>query len=167
MRTQQQAEKEEQQRIKNLVLNYDLRESEDQDGDLTMPPLNPNTNIHNFSSLGHDKPAAYHHNRPENKTGKERSGQRARKLQLSDVDWYGRSQKDSKHHMDKSDQDTATPGADRGRDVPPTGTAVTPDENQPETCPVDMSLASKRRKHSSAGAHGRPRGRKVVRARRA
>jgi regulator of nonsense transcripts 2 len=33
MKNQQQAEKEEQQRIKTLVLNYDLRENEDQDGE--------------------------------------------------------------------------------------------------------------------------------------
>ena len=37
MRNQQQAEREEQQRIKNLVLNYEIRESEDQDG--SEPPL--------------------------------------------------------------------------------------------------------------------------------
>jgi regulator of nonsense transcripts 2 len=36
MKTQQQAEREEQQRIKNLVLNYDLRDGEDQDGDSTL-----------------------------------------------------------------------------------------------------------------------------------
>lgn len=34
MRNQQQAEREEQQRIKNLVLNYDLRENDEQDGKL-------------------------------------------------------------------------------------------------------------------------------------
>jgi regulator of nonsense transcripts 2 len=33
MKTQQQAEKEEQQRIKNLVLNYDLRENEGEEGE--------------------------------------------------------------------------------------------------------------------------------------
>ncbi|KAI1767231.1 ARM repeat-containing protein [Hypoxylon sp. FL1150] len=66
MKTQQQAEREEQQRIKNLVLNYDLRESEDADG--------------------HEKPPSYHPNRPD-KSIKERSGQRVRRLQLSDVDW--------------------------------------------------------------------------------
>ncbi|KAK6219556.1 MIF4G domain-containing protein [Colletotrichum tabaci] len=66
MKTQQQAEREEQQRIKNLVLNYDLRENEDPDG--------------------HEKPTSYHHNRPDR--GKDRGGQRVRKLQLSDVDWY-------------------------------------------------------------------------------
>lgn len=31
MKNQQQAEKEEQQRIKNLVLNYDLQQNEDQE----------------------------------------------------------------------------------------------------------------------------------------
>ncbi|KAK4156234.1 armadillo-type protein [Chaetomidium leptoderma] len=65
---QRQAAKEEQQRIKNLVLNYDLRENEDHEG--------------------HEKPPAHHHlNRLESRSGKER-GQRVRKLQLSDVDWY-------------------------------------------------------------------------------
>ncbi|CRK32867.1 hypothetical protein BN1708_019121, partial [Verticillium longisporum] len=34
MKNQQQVEREEQQRIKNLVLNYDLRENEEQDGEL-------------------------------------------------------------------------------------------------------------------------------------
>lgn len=33
MKNQQQAEREEQQRIKNLVLNYDLRENESEDGE--------------------------------------------------------------------------------------------------------------------------------------
>lgn len=32
MKTHRQAEKEEQQRIKNLVLNYDLQQSEDHEG---------------------------------------------------------------------------------------------------------------------------------------
>lgn len=32
MRSQQQAEREEQQRIKNLVLNYDLRENDGEEG---------------------------------------------------------------------------------------------------------------------------------------
>lgn len=34
MRSQQQAEREEQQRIKNLVLNYDLRENDGEEGEL-------------------------------------------------------------------------------------------------------------------------------------
>ncbi|KAI1802203.1 ARM repeat-containing protein [Daldinia bambusicola] len=90
MKTQQQAEREEQQRIKNLVLNYDLRENEDTDGDTLLTPLNPNRNIHTSIRPGHDKPTSYHTNRSD-KSGKERSGQRVRRLQLSDVDWYGNS----------------------------------------------------------------------------
>lgn len=90
MKHQQQAEKEEQQRIKNLVLNYDLRENEDQEGeDDHLLPVNPNIIIHRTSSPGHEKPTSYHHNRPDFKPGK--NGQRARKLQLSDVDWYDKS----------------------------------------------------------------------------
>jgi regulator of nonsense transcripts 2 len=86
MKTQQAAEREEQQRIKNLVLNYDLRDGEDQDGDSILPSLLPNLNIHN-EDAGLDKAAATNHTRPD-KSGNNRSGQRARKLQLSDVDWY-------------------------------------------------------------------------------
>jgi len=68
MINQRQAAKEEQQRIKNLVLNYDLREEEEDDDN--------------------DKPISHHHhfNRSENRNSKDR-GQRVRKLQLSDVDW--------------------------------------------------------------------------------
>jgi len=66
MRTQQQAEKEEQQRIKNLVLNYDMRENEEQDA--------------------YDRLPSFHSNRIE-KPSKDRGAQRARRLQLSDVDW--------------------------------------------------------------------------------
>ncbi|KAK4130777.1 ARM repeat-containing protein [Trichocladium antarcticum] len=70
MINQRQVAKEEQQRIKNLVLNYDLRDNEEPDA-------------------GNEKPAAHHHhNRPDIRSGKERGGQRVRKLQLSDVDWY-------------------------------------------------------------------------------
>ncbi|KAI0401233.1 MIF4G domain-containing protein [Xylaria palmicola] len=67
MKNQQQAEREEQQRIKNLVLNYDLRDHEDLDGN--------------------DKVPSYHTNRGE-KFNRDRGGQRIRRLQLSDVDWY-------------------------------------------------------------------------------
>lgn len=67
MKKKQQAEKEEQQRIKNLVLNYDLRENDDYEGN--------------------EKPNAHHHNRSDLRLNKERGGQRVRKLQLSDVDW--------------------------------------------------------------------------------
>lgn len=91
MKHQQQAEKEEQQRIKNLVLNYDLGETEDPDGeDDHLLPLNPKILIHKSSSTGPEKPTTYHHNRADFKPGKN-NNQRARRLQLSDVDWYGTS----------------------------------------------------------------------------
>lgn len=86
MKTQQAAEREEQQRIKNLVLNYDLHDGEEQDGDSPHNPLLPNPNIHNRNA-GVEKAAVLTYSKPD-KSGNNRSGQRARKLQLSDVDWY-------------------------------------------------------------------------------
>ncbi|KAI0020231.1 MIF4G domain-containing protein [Xylariomycetidae sp. FL0641] len=91
MRNQQQAEREEQQRIKNLVLNYDLRENEEADGDSSQTPLLRNANIHATANSGHEKTPSYHPNRME-KPNKDRGGQRVRRLQLSDVDWYGKTQ---------------------------------------------------------------------------
>ncbi|RDW92147.1 MIF4G-containing protein [Coleophoma crateriformis] len=87
MRTQQAAEKEEQQRIKNLVLNYDLRDVEEQDGDSNLAPLLPNPNIKQ-NTAGLEKTAVTGPARFD-KSGSNRSGQRARKLQLTDIDWYG------------------------------------------------------------------------------
>ena len=86
MKSQQAAEREEQQRIKNLVLNYDLHDGEEQDGDLSLAPIHPNPNIHTLN-IGLEKAAANTYFRLD-KSGNNRSGQRARKLQLSDVDWY-------------------------------------------------------------------------------
>jgi len=91
MKTQQAAEREEQQRIKNLVLNYDLRDGEDQDGDSAQFPLLPNPNIHD-GDVGLEKAAGMNYTRPD-KSGNNRSGQRARKLQLNDLDWYDPKQK--------------------------------------------------------------------------
>jgi regulator of nonsense transcripts 2 len=85
MKTQQAAEREEQQRIKNLVLNYDLREGDDLDGDSLLTPL-PLRNTHKFNA-GLEKGSGANYPRPD-KSSNTRSGQRARKLQLSDVDWY-------------------------------------------------------------------------------
>lgn len=67
MKNQQQAEKEEQQRIKSLVLNYDLNQSDEPD-----------------SQDDRERPSTFHHNRVERPKDR---GQRVRKLQLSDVDW--------------------------------------------------------------------------------
>lgn len=46
MINQRQAAKEEQQRIKNLVLNLDLRENEEIDGEDDLTPYKPYTSIH-------------------------------------------------------------------------------------------------------------------------
>ena len=127
LRNQQQAERAEQQRIKNLVLNYDLQESAaDQtgtaDADFSFDPFiqpNPNFSItprtavppkpgpvalseNRFAHKKHPQPTGdkyarndslhqhgshYGTSRAGDKTSASRAQQRARKLQLSDVDW--------------------------------------------------------------------------------
>lgn len=131
LENQKQAERAEQQRIKNLVLNYDLQDT-DQAGiehnlyfdyfsqpnpnlrprNLGPPlvPLKENGFAHNdtVEGTGGEKHAISHHqpNAPlqqssaanakaVDKSSSNRSGHRARKLQLSDVDWYDRNQKSS------------------------------------------------------------------------
>jgi regulator of nonsense transcripts 2 len=96
MKSQQAAEREEQLRIKNLVLNYDLREeSEQHDGEpygflnsSSLPPLTENPNTKGLS-LGSERFSASHSRSGQ---GSGRNSHRARKLQLSDVDWYGNEQ---------------------------------------------------------------------------
>lgn len=137
MRTQQEAERAEQQRIKNLVLNYDLRDENESDGD-NDPPLTPNLNKQQQISTQQQRGGCQRNHRSQNgttslapsrpnntgsssvqqnnkngnvnvydntagglekqhnpynvpridKASNNRSTQRARKLQLSDVDWY-------------------------------------------------------------------------------
>jgi regulator of nonsense transcripts 2 len=99
MKNQQQAEREEQQRIKNLVLNYEVRENEELDGDTLPSLLRPNPNIHRSENSGHDKPPSYNTNRGE-RLNRERGGQRSRRLQYSDLDWYAHTHKSN----DKSDE---------------------------------------------------------------
>lgn len=84
MKNQQQAEKEEQQRIKNLVLNYDLQQNDDQEGRAAHQMTKCNVNIHSLAAGPQDRPATFHHNRVERPKDR---GQRVRRLQLSDVDW--------------------------------------------------------------------------------
>ena len=131
MKTQKEAERAEQQRIKNLVLNYDLQDSGETDGTTNDLFLQPNPNLmHSEHPLGPkahnanqgsltDKQHQYnaplqqspHHSntRSFDKPSNARSGQRARKLQLSDVDWYDKRGKaqtpdstTSFHNGDKS-----------------------------------------------------------------
>ena len=92
MRSKQQADKEEQQRIKSLVLNYNEArdDADDTTGDTPFHyTLQPNTNRKRTETpQGLDKtPNPYAQPRLD-KAGANRSNQRARKLQLSDVNWY-------------------------------------------------------------------------------
>lgn len=99
MRSQQEAEREEQQRIKNLVLNYDLREDNEQHdgtsdgfsyGPIVQRPLDRNRSTKGF------KIGPNHYNIPLTRAEKSgRHAPRARRLNLSDVDWYGTEQKSS------------------------------------------------------------------------
>lgn len=91
MKSQQAAEREEQQRIKNLVLNYDLREDDQHDGisqslpndPTVLPPLQKNPNTKGI------KPGFDHYNPSLSRSEKSgRNAPRARRLNLSDVDWY-------------------------------------------------------------------------------
>jgi len=103
MRTQQQAEKEEQQRIKNLVLNYDMRENEEQDGMNSSTEHLPQrtTADHGLDATAYDRLPSFHSNRIE-KPSKDRGAQRARRLQLSDVDWYGNTHRSLTQPLERS-----------------------------------------------------------------
>jgi regulator of nonsense transcripts 2 len=94
MRSKQQAEKEERQRIKNVVLNYDInRDDNDAEGESPFHyHLRPNHNRkHTESSKGIEKTHNPYAQPRLDKGGNNRSNQRARKLQLSDVNWYDTS----------------------------------------------------------------------------
>lgn len=90
MRNKQQAEREEQQRIKNLVLNYDLRD-DDAEGEspFLYDPLQLNFNkTRTETRQGLEKTHNPYAQPRLDKAGTNRSNQRSRKLQLSDVNWY-------------------------------------------------------------------------------
>jgi len=118
MKTQQAAEREEQQRIKNLVLNYDLRDGEEQDGDSSLHLIPRNPNIH-VEPIGLEKAAATANYSRTDKSGNTRSGQRARKLQLSDVDWYGSEQKPQVSHVENVAPPTRGPCMEPSRGALP------------------------------------------------
>ena len=129
MKTQQEAARAEQQRIKDLVLNYDLQDATEQDGisqnsysqyfsqsnpnlrKKHIPPQHhytPNILTHTAPHKGpgggekhstshHQPNATLHpsstsHNAPARPSAEKasavRNKQRAKKLELSDVDWY-------------------------------------------------------------------------------
>lgn len=91
MRNKQQADKEEQQRIKSLVLSYEAQDGGDDTGDIPFSyTLHPNTNRKRTetSQVLDKTPNPYAQPRLD-KAGHNSRNQRARKLQLSDVNWYG------------------------------------------------------------------------------
>jgi regulator of nonsense transcripts 2 len=86
MRSQQQADREEQQRIKNLVLNYEAS-TEPEPTESEQYPL---VNRKNFQ-LRYTEAATQEKRTPTSqrmdKAGANRTAFRSRKLQLSDVNW--------------------------------------------------------------------------------
>ncbi|KAJ5576275.1 hypothetical protein N7535_003201 [Penicillium sp. DV-2018c] len=89
MRTQQQADREEQQRIKNLVLNYEAS-TEPEPAESEQFPL-MNLNRRNIKLRQSPQQGPQEKRAPTNqrmdKSGANRSAFRSRKLQLSDVNW--------------------------------------------------------------------------------
>jgi regulator of nonsense transcripts 2 len=157
MKTQQAAEREEQQRIKNLVLNYDLRDGEDQDGDSILAPLLPNPNIHD-EDTGLEKAAGMNHTRPD-KSGNNRSGQRARKLQLNDLDWYDPKQKISHIESARFPSDQGSSAGRQSMVIPPSSFAAQQRVNRPARTTAQVGRLTRKtmlEEHSSrlAGAKG-------------
>lgn len=115
MRSKQQAEKEEQQRIKNLVLNYDLRDDNETEGEFPFSSRlqrNPNR-THTKTTQGLDKTHNPYAQPRLDKAGNNRSHQRARKLQLSDVNWYDTSSS-SQPSRPRSSRPLSNAGQDDG-----------------------------------------------------
>jgi regulator of nonsense transcripts 2 len=152
MKNQQQAEREEQQRIKNLVLNYDLRENEELDGDTLLSTLNPNRNIHRSEHPGHDKPPPYHTNRGE-KLNRERGGQRIRRLQLSDVDWYARTH---------TSNDRNNANVQHDPEVKAVSASDMSDDKESTLTSSQTSMPDKRRKHVNSQRRPRNQSRKKL-----
>ncbi|KAF2476168.1 ARM repeat-containing protein [Lindgomyces ingoldianus] len=114
MRSKQQAEREEQQRIKNLVLNYDLRDDNDTDGDSPFHfSLQPNFNRKRTETgQGLDKTHNPYAQPRLDKAGNNRSNQRARKLQLSDVNWYDKTSPSQSRSQSQSTSTITSPETD-------------------------------------------------------
>lgn len=92
MRSQQQADREEQQRIKNLVLNYEASNEPEPTESENEPLENPSPNPNRDNPLLRKQKAATQEKRTPasqrtDKAGANRSAFRSRKLQLSDVNW--------------------------------------------------------------------------------
>jgi regulator of nonsense transcripts 2 len=91
MRSQQQADREEQQRIKNLVLNYEAA-NEPEVAESKSATSQPEFELFFLLRyIADDETLAFEKRIPANqrvdKSGANRSAFRSRKLQLSDVNW--------------------------------------------------------------------------------
>lgn len=97
MKSQQAAEREEQQRIKNLVLNYELNDDDQHDG--TNSPLLQPIVQRSIASKKFAKSVTQtgfdHFSNTFSRAERNGRAPRARRLNLSDVDWYGRQASDS------------------------------------------------------------------------
>ncbi|KAK5538319.1 mRNA decay protein [Exophiala sp. CCFEE 6169] len=111
MKSQQAAEREEQQRIKNLVLNYDLREDDQHDGIPNDSPYGPivQTPLQRNSYTKRPKSGLDHYNPPLSRAEKSgRFAPRSRRLNLSDVDWYGTKNAPARGPGSRSENRTAS-----------------------------------------------------------
>lgn len=109
MRNQQAQEREEQQRIKNLVLSLDSRESDDPDGEAVFIQENEVSSQANLLRSANDpKPVAHHYNHKTEKPAKGQA-QRGRKLQFEDFEWYEKN---------SAIDSTVIPGKSQGRRPP-------------------------------------------------
>jgi len=94
MKSQRAAEREEQQRIKSLVLNYDLGDDDQHDGTESlplMPIIQPG--INSKKSAKEAPKLGYEHNFGSlSRAERQSRAPRARRLNLSDVDWYAHQQ---------------------------------------------------------------------------
>lgn len=110
MKTQQAAEREEQQRIKNLVLNYDLNDDDQHDGTASAlaPIVQPSINSKKFAKVA-PKIGFEQFNNTLTRADRNGRAPRARRLNLSDVDWYGRhlSKSPASHTLPKADENAA------------------------------------------------------------
>lgn len=87
MRSQQQADREEQQRIKNLVLNYEAANEPEAAESKSIPVLGVIFWNMDTDTLDLDFEKRIPANQRVDKSGANRSAFRSRKLQLSDVNW--------------------------------------------------------------------------------
>lgn len=91
MKSQQAAEREEQQRIKNLVLNYELNDDDQHDGTESplLQPIVQRSIVTKKFAKSVTQTGFDHFSNTFSRAERNGRAPRARRLNLSDVDWYG------------------------------------------------------------------------------